>query len=67
MDGISILVPMNTVWFKLLSDWGYSRAHKKESAARGCVMFVQEAFIHLMALTTFYIAKRVGPDPDHPE
>jgi hypothetical protein len=66
-DGISILVPMTTVWFKPPSDWGYSRAHKKESAARACAMFAREAFIHLMALTTFYIAKRVGPDPDRPE
>lgn len=63
-DGKSILIPMTTVWFKHPSEWGYTRAHKKETAARGCAMNARQAFIHMMALTTYYIAMSVGPDSD---
>jgi hypothetical protein len=64
MEGKSLLVPMTTVWFKHPSEWGYTRAHKTEKAARGCAMFARQAFIHMMALTTFYLANTVGRDPD---
>jgi hypothetical protein len=66
-EGKSILVPMTTVWFKHPSEWGYTRTHRTESHARGCAMKSRQAFIHLMALTTFYIALNVGSDSDYPE
>jgi hypothetical protein len=55
-EGKSIIIPMTTVWFKQPSEWGYTRTHKTESVARGCAMKSRQSFIHMMALTTYYIA-----------
>jgi hypothetical protein len=62
-----ILLPLDMLHLKRPEDWGYKRSHRRESTARTCAMNARNAFIHMMAATTFLITFNVGPHIDTPQ